>query len=72
MFQRCKRDLNISFMGVVRGSRDRQNELFANVDRVLNDNVKILERQVSFETLVAEILLFLLQIQITAQDVDYT
>ena len=47
MFQRCKRDLNISFMGVVRGSRDRQNELFANVDRVLNDNVKILERQVS-------------------------
>lgn len=47
MFQRCKRDLNISFMGVVRESRDRQNELFANVDRVLNDNVTILEKQAS-------------------------
>ena len=46
MFQRCKRDLNISFMGVVRGNRDRQNELFAEVNKVLHDNVKLLEKQV--------------------------
>jgi len=46
MFQRCKRNLNISFMGVVRGSRDRQNELFADVNKVLNENVKLLEQQV--------------------------
>jgi len=46
MFQRCKRDLNISFMGVVRGSRDRQNELFAEVNHVLGDNVKLLEKQI--------------------------
>ena len=46
MFQRCKRDLNISFMSVVRGSRDRQNELFAEVSKVHHQNVNLLEKQV--------------------------
>ena len=46
MFQRCKRDLNIGFMGVVRSCRDRQLDLFAEVDQIFNGNVNILEKQV--------------------------
>ena len=48
-FQRSKRDLNIGFMGAARGSRDRQIELFQNVDEIQKKNVIILKKQVKIK-----------------------